>query len=248
MKKLTIGRLGRPPLPFIVKDKIEQVINNSKLTPRSKLPTETELANMLGVSRSSLREALRLLEEEGAIVRRHGIGTFIRGEASLVRNPLEINFGVTEIIESMGLRAGTVNLQIVRDKANSSISEKLKIDMESSIVIINRVRTVNEKPVVYTIDIVPATTLGEIDIPVKFSGSLYRFLEEKYNQKVDYGVAKIIPTLAKSEISKRLEIAAKSVVLLIDQVDYNIKNQPILYSQEYWRHDIFEFTIFRRRR
>lgn len=248
MDELEIEKIKQLPLPIIVKGKIEKVIKNKNLTPGSKLPTETALANMIGVSRATLREAFRLLEEEGVIISRHGVGTFVRSKDSLVRNPLEINYGVTEIIESMGLRAGTAKVKPQRTEANVSVSEKLKIDAGSSIVVIQRVRTVNEKPVVYTIDIIPEAILGKIDLPTKFKGSLYKFLEEKYNQKVDYGIARVVPTLAGAEVSKRLKIGARSVVLLIDQVDYNVENRPILCSQEYWLKDVFEFTIFRRRR
>ena len=248
MDELKIEKIKQSPLPIVVKGKIEKVIKNRNLTPGSKLPTENELANMIGVSRATLREAFRLLQEEGVIVSRHGMGTFVRSKDSLVRNPLEINYGVTEIIESMGLRAGTAKIKAKRTEADRAISEKLKIDAGSSIVVVQRVRTANEKPVVYTIDIIPEANLGKIDLPVKFTGSLYKFLEEKYNQKIDYGIARIIPTLAGAEVSKRLKIKARSTVLLIDQVDHNMENRPILYSQEYWPKDVFEFTIFRRRR
>jgi GntR family transcriptional regulator len=223
------------------------MIRDNKLSPGSKLPVETELANMLGVGRSTLREALHILEEEGVIVRRHGVGTFIREEVRLMRNPLEVNFGVSEIIESIGLRPGTSELQIVRDKADSSISEKLKIDKGSSIVILKRVRTADGKPIVYSTDILPETTLGKVNIPESFRGSLYKYLEKRYGQKVDYGVAKIIPTLANAEICRKLEVSPKSLFLLICQIDYNIKNQPIVYTEEYWRPDLIEFIIFRKR-
>jgi len=248
MNKLNIDKLNRLPTSSVVKDKLKQMVKDNKLSLGSKLPVETELANMLGVSRSSLREAFHILEEEGIIVRRHGIGTFIREEVRLARNPLEVNFGVSEVIESMGLRAGTTELQIVRDKANSSISERLKIDKGSSIVIMKRVRTADEKPIVYSTDILPETTLGKVNIPESFRGSLYKFLERKCGQKVDYSVAKIIPTLANAEIRQKLEVSPKSVFLLISQIDYNVKNQPILYTEEYWRPDLIEFTISRKRR
>lgn len=248
MNKLNIAKLNRLPTSSVVKDKLKQMVKDNKLSLGSKLPVETELANMLGVSRSSLREAFHILEEEGIIIRRHGIGTFIREEVRLARNPLEVNFGVSEVIESMGLRAGTTELQIVRDKANSSISERLKIDKGSSIVIMKRVRTADEKPIVYSTDILPETTLGKVNIPESFRGSLYKFLERKCGQKVDYSVAKIIPTLANAEICQKLEVSPKSVFLLIEQIDYNVKNQPIEYSKEYWRPDLIEFTISRKRR
>lgn len=248
MNKLNIAKLNRLPTSSVVKDKLKQMVKDNKLSLGSKLPVETELANMLGVSRSSLREAFHILEEEGIIVRRHGIGTFIREEVRLARNPLEVNFGVSEVIESMGLRAGTTELQIVRDKASSSISERLKIDKGSSIVILKRVRTADEKPIVYSTDILPETTLGKVNIPESFRGSLYKFLERKCGQKIDYSVAKIIPTLANAEICQKLEVSPKSVFLLIEQVDYDIKDQPIEYSKEYWRPDLIEFTISRKRR
>ena len=248
MHKLKINNLKRLPTSSVVKDKLEQMIKNSKLSPGSKLPVETELASMLGVGRSSLREALHILEEEGVIVRRHGIGTFIREEVRLARNPLEVNFGVSEIIESMGLRAGVAELQIVRDKANSYISERLKIDKGSPIVILKRVRTADEKPIVYGTDIFPETALGRLNISESFRGSLYNFLERKCGQKIDYAVATITPTLANAKICQKLEVSPKSVVLLIEQVDYDIKNQPILYTEEYWCLDLIEFTIFRKRR
>jgi len=248
MKKLNINKLNRLPMSSVVKDKLEQMVKDNKLSPGSKLPVETELANMLGVSRSSLREAFHILEEEGVIVRRHGIGTFIREGVCPARNPLQVNFGVSEIIESTGLRAGTTELQIVRDKANSFISERLKIDKGSSIVILKRVRTAGEKPIVYSTDILSETALGGVNIPESFRGSLYKFLERKCGQKIDYGIAKTIPTLANAEICQKLEVSPKSVFLLISQIDYNIENQPIVYTEEYWRPDLIEFTIFRKRR
>ena len=52
------------------------------------------------------------------------------------------------------------------------ISEKLKVDRGSSIVIVKRVRTADEKPVVYSVDVIPEATLGKIDIPLTFNGSL----------------------------------------------------------------------------
>ncbi len=92
------------------------------------------------------------------------------------------NYGVTQIIELMGLGAGTARIKTKRTKADISVSEKLRIDVGSSLVVIQRIRTGNGKPVVYIIDIMPEATLGRIDLPRKFKGSLYKFLEEKYDQ------------------------------------------------------------------
>ncbi|MFC2024189.1 GntR family transcriptional regulator [Chloroflexota bacterium] len=248
MKSHRIGRLDRSPLPFLAARKIERLIRDGKFMPGQSLPSENELANILGVSRSSLREALRILEEEGTIVKRHGIGTFVTSRVPLARNPLEIDFGVTEIIESTGMNAGLAKIEVNREKASIPISGKLKVDNGSSVSVIKRVRTADDRPVVYSLDYIPEAALGKVNIPLTFSGSLYEFFEEKLDQKVDHGIAQVIPALASGEISRDLDIAHNSPILLVDQVDYSIRNVPILYSQEYWRSDVFAFTIFRRRR
>jgi len=247
-QRIKIDKLQRLPLPLVVRDKIQQMIQSNRLAPMSRLPNEAEFAKMLNVSRSSLRAALRLLENEGAIVTRHGLGTFIRNGMSFVRNPLEISFGVTRIIESMGLRPGTAKLEIIHDKASGTMSEKLRLDPGSPIVILKRVRTADEKPLVYTIDVISEAILGGRKIPPNFNSSLYNFLDKKCNREVDYSLAKVTSKIARSEISEKLDIPSESIILLIEQIDYNMKNLPITYTEEYWRQDIIEFTIFRRHR
>ncbi len=75
-----------------------QAILNGTYAPGSQLPTEAELGELLGVSRTVVREALRGLEDEGLIDRRHGVGTFVR-EQSILKN-LNFNFGITEMIKA----------------------------------------------------------------------------------------------------------------------------------------------------
>ncbi|MFN8512264.1 MAG: GntR family transcriptional regulator [Chloroflexia bacterium] len=63
-------------------ESIKQYIIDNQLSPGTSLPTEHALARTLGISRNSLREALRALETTGVVETRHGLGTFV-GQASL---------------------------------------------------------------------------------------------------------------------------------------------------------------------
>lgn len=65
---------------LLVMDKIKSDIETGLLRPGERLPSEAELSKQLGVSRATLREALRLLEEEKIVIRRHGVGTFINSK------------------------------------------------------------------------------------------------------------------------------------------------------------------------
>ncbi len=74
------------PLYARVKQAIEQKIRSGAWLPNSKLPSESELLNVLGVSRMTINRALRELTIEGLLVRMQGVGTFVavpKGHAAL---------------------------------------------------------------------------------------------------------------------------------------------------------------------
>src|SRR5262245_2381152 len=102
---LKSARSERKTLTEIAEQELRQAIARGTFRPGSQLPTEAELCQMLGVSRTVVREALRVLEEDGLLARRHGVGTFVR-DHPILKN-LNFNFGITEMIESAGLTAGT---------------------------------------------------------------------------------------------------------------------------------------------
>src|SRR5699024_12579823 len=58
-------------------DQIKRDIENGKYKTKQKLPSEFQLSKELGVSRATLHEALRILEEENIVTRKHGVGTFV---------------------------------------------------------------------------------------------------------------------------------------------------------------------------
>jgi GntR family transcriptional regulator len=73
----------------------------------ARLPSEPDLAQDLGVSRSSLRAAIALLEEDGLLRRLHGSGTYVTHKP-LLRNDLSRNFSVSAMIAATGLEPGTL--------------------------------------------------------------------------------------------------------------------------------------------
>src|SRR5438046_10129235 len=93
------------PRSVLVREQLTQRIDSGALAAGSRLPSEPALATELGVSRATLREALRALESEGLVRRMWGAGTF-DADGRRVTNSLDANFGVTDAIRAAGMQAG----------------------------------------------------------------------------------------------------------------------------------------------
>ena len=113
-------------LSFSVRDELAGRITSGAIPPGSRLPPEPQLAEDLGVSRATLREALRSLEEDGFVTRRRGAGTFATHRPRL-RNNLDVNFGVTEAIRASGMEPGTVDATVGIAPASAQEASALDI-------------------------------------------------------------------------------------------------------------------------
>src|SRR5918996_1947 len=111
-------------LSLAIRDKLAQRISSGAIAPGARLPTEPELAAELGVSRATLREALRSLEEDGFVSRRRGAGTYATHRPRL-RNNLDVNFGVTAMIRAAGMMPGTARARTTQEQADVDEAEAL---------------------------------------------------------------------------------------------------------------------------
>jgi GntR family transcriptional regulator len=225
---------------------IQDAIRQGKFPPGSQLPPEMELLQMMGISRTTLREALRILEEQRFIRKRRGLGTFVM-ERAIVKD-MSQNFGITEMISQAGYQPGTRDANIYLEPASKDVVEKLDLAENAMTVVIERVRTANNTPIVWTRDILPQDYLGGW-IPTKkdlHGVSLYECLGRYTSIRIVNGTASFAPVQAHREIAEKLSIPRNTLLLLIEQVDHDQNERPVLYSAEYHLTDKFNFIIHRK--
>ena len=243
---LKSARAERKTLTKIAEQELRQAIARGTFRPGSQLPTEAELCEMLGVSRTVVREALRVLEEDGLVARRHGVGTFVR-DHPILKN-LNFNFGITEMIESAGLTSSTSHLAIHSETADQEKAEQLRVAVGTPLVTVERVRTADGRPVVYSLDTLPASLLQRVDFDPQLllTQSIYTVLQTSLGQVIEYGIARLLPVTAPAFVTEKLGLDPNALTLYIVQTDYSPSDEPLVYSREYHLPDAFDFIVWRR--
>jgi len=218
---------------------LRQAIVSGSLSPEHELPPEPELARQLGVSRGTVRQAVTILEHEGLLSRRQGLGTFIVPHTARLRNVLNANYGLTELITSLGEIPGTSFLKVSEAAAEKDTAEKLGIAAGEPLVVIERVRTADDVPVASTTDYLPFRHLDARHLTIEMleqifreRGSLYAVLRDM-GLSIDGGLADIRAAIADRHLAEALRIKVGEPLLLLSQTDYSPSGSIVLYSEEY---------------
>jgi GntR family transcriptional regulator len=243
---LRSAKYERKTLTEIAQRELRQAIIGGTFRPGSQLPTEAELCEMLGVSRTVVREALRVLEDDGLVARRHGVGTFVRNH-HILKN-LNFNFGITEMIESAGLKPGTSHLVLQKETADKEKAEQLRVQLGTPLITVERVRTADGRPVVYSLDTLTESLIQRagFDPQLLLTESIYNLLQTSLGQVIEYGIARLLPVAPPRHVIEKLELPPNALALYIVQTDYSSSDEPLVYSCEYHLPDAFDFVVWRR--
>ena len=233
--------------PNTTRDDLLAWIAKGEVEPGTQLPPEPQLAGELGVSRPTLREALRSLEDEGVVTRSRGSGTFLSHRPRL-RNNLDVNFGVTDAIRQAGMEPGQRNAVTSIEPVPADERERLGLEPGEQVVVVERIRTADGRPVVATRDVLPVRLFdgASEELPRLAEGSIYELMERRLGIAIHHGVASFAPVRATKALASRLRVSRGSLLLYLRQVDYDQEGRPVLSSHEHHVADAFEFTLIRR--
>jgi DNA-binding GntR family transcriptional regulator len=212
--------------------------------PGERIPSEPELARRRTVSRSSMRAAITVLEEDGLVSRKHGSGTYVTHRPALPHD-LGRNFGVSSLIRSTGLNPGTVEQSSRSVPAPPAVAEALELPDGTPVSTFRRVRTADERRVVDATDWCRSEHIAPEELPEIPEGSIYAALAAR-GLAVDHGVAHLTPRNADGDLARRLDVPRGTLVLTIDQVDRTADGVAVLVSREHHVADAFTFTLLRR--
>ncbi len=228
----------------ILHKNLKRIILNA--APGQRLPSEPVLAKQLGVSRATLREAMRTFETQGMLRRRQGSGTYVTHPTNIIESGLEVLESIERIAERMGLPVSFSALEVDRRLASSNEARIFGILPNDHVISISRVIYLEERPVAYLIDTLPEDILTPNELKNGFTGSILDLLLRRGDPKLTSSRSDINAVPASSKVSRALNIQRGDVLLSFIANLYSEDGRVINYSYSYFLPGYFRFHVVRR--
>lgn len=225
-------------------ENLEEIINNTELG--MKLPSEPKLANQLGVSRATLREAMRTFETRGLLRRQQGVGTFVTRPSQVIESGLEVLESIEKLAERIGLPVAMGKMDIKICNTNETVSQALGLPTGSEVTCVSRVILAEERPVAYLVDNLPLHYLAQTDIQADFSGSVLDLLLKRGDPALGSSRCEIAAIAATPEVARALHIQRGDSLMVFEAILYAEDGTPIDYSYSYFLPGYFKFHVVRR--
>lgn len=234
------------PLYLQAIQEITHLIEDGQFPTGSKLPSEAELSETLGISRSTLREALGHLESYGIISRQQGVGTFVLAHNNEM---LKGGIGVLEPFRDVVARANKQH-EVVHREVKFSIdstkaSNELKIIKPIKFHFVEVIEAVDGKRCFYIEDYLIADLIDEGNIKT-YQGSMLTYLTESFKPKLPYSKTKILAVGANQTVAKNLHIDVGQPVLHLIEHYLSPMGEPLGIGFLYMVTDFFYYFITRR--
>ena len=211
--------------------------------PGERLPSEPKLAERFGVSRATLREAMRTFETQGLIQRQQGVGTF-------VTRPLGVMEAGLEVLESIETLARRFELPVRMGDYSLSTrpaSTKEATTLGSEQVLeVTRVIESEGRPVAYLIDVLAAGRLSQRELDMEFTGSVLDLLLRRGNPPLACSDTEIHAVAAEPSVANALHIQRGDGLLHFRATLYAENGEIVDLSQSYFLPGYFNFRVVRR--
>lgn len=232
----------RPTLVDQVREQLTELISGGAYPVGGRLPNEQEMSVQFRVSRATVREAYRALIDAGYLTRRHGTGTFVNRLPQ--RHALDLNLSYTAMIQAAGFEPSIKVVSQRIETADDGDRKRLRLQPGDEIVVVERVRLADDRPVVYSIDRIPLEIVPE-QMRGNLGPSLFDMLEDA-SRGARAGRARLLPVLAGPRESDLLDVKVGAPLLYFDETDFDGEGAPVLASFEWHTSDVFEMWLNRR--
>jgi GntR family phosphonate transport system transcriptional regulator len=224
-----------------VADSIEQSIADGTYPRDSKLPGETEIAELHRVNRHTVRRALAALAERGLVRAERGSGTYV--EAPRIAYPLRSRTRFSEIVNAGGHEASGKLLNASIEDAPQDLAKHLGLKTSAPLLRIDALRTADRMPICVGSTWVDANRFPD-------GGKLYEKMQSITKVLAHFGIrdyrrewTNITAAIADAADAARLDLALGRPVLVVEKLDVDLNGKPLIISRSRFAAERVQFVI-----
>ena len=225
-----------------IADRLASDIATGRLKVGDQIPPERTIAEDLGISRMTVRMALRHLAERGMIEARVGQGTFVG--APVIQQQLSTLTGFTEEMERQGRRAGSIVTEASLRAPSADAALALELPAGAEVWHISRIRLADGEPVALeTTEVIAANTPGLLEKADFGRMSLYAVLQDQFGLRPATADQTLAAAAADSTVAVPLGIAVGSPVLRLTRLTRDTSGRPFEHVRSFYRGDAFVMKV-----
>lgn len=228
------------PLPLYLQlaRHLRTLIVEGRLTDQDALPGERELAETFGVSRVTVRKALRELIAEGLLHQRQGAGTFIN-RSPHVEQRLSALASFTEDIGDRGLKPDSRWLS--RSLATATPEEAMALALRpgAKVVRLHRLRLADGTPLAIELSTLPSWFLPDPDL---VQGSLYETLRGRGHPPFR-ALQRLSAIRLPADQAALLGVPDGASALYIERRTFLENGTPLEFVRSHYRGDAYDFVV-----
>ncbi|MCX7711302.1 MAG: GntR family transcriptional regulator [Clostridia bacterium] len=237
----TISEENSTPLYIQLLSLIKQLIYTGALKPGDLVPPETQICKVFKLSRTTVRQALDQLVEEGLIIRRRGKGSFIANPK--LNRSLNHMYSFTEDMQSLGLVPhSSIHESAVID-APADVLKALNLPAGSKVFKLSRVRYANQEPLLFESTFIPAVLCPGIENEDFSTSSLYYVLRTKFNLNMDSASETYEVSRLSREMVKLLQCGTTVPAFHLKRIACLTNGIPFEYTNSFVRGDKCIFKV-----
>jgi DNA-binding GntR family transcriptional regulator len=238
-----LAKAAGVPLYRQIHELIRFRISKGEYARGTQIPSENELCRELGVSRVTLREALRKLVRERMLVTVPGKGTYVAAEAAKGITPVKYA-GFLEDLQERVMGLNVVGVESARAPATDELKSVLRLDPdESEIILLKRLRHIENEPFSYTLNYLPLSIGSRIRPDRLFTVPLLKILREELDIPILRAQETIAAAPADPDVAQKLDVPVLYPVMHMKRLMFTTGDRPFELVETYYRADKYHYSV-----
>jgi len=239
-KNESIDKHSPVPMYYQIMNQLREKIAGGEYTVDSALPPERELVETYQVSRMTIRQALSELVNEGILIRRKGIGTFVAPPK--FEQALSSLTSFTEDMAQRGMKAGSRVISFKETLPDPTTRKTLDLSAGEKVFECVRLRLADEEPMALETTALVAAVCPGLEREELENQSLYKVLTERWGIELAYATQSLEPIFAPPYEATLLHVAPGSPLLLMHRVTYDQNGRAFEHVKSLYRGDRYKFV------